>query len=437
MNRGQNAWICPDGESHNYIYRLEISSRVDICFSFLAGIQWFMSVIIPYVFNPLVSAGEFQLDSVNGALLGLLLGGCLAVPTIYLTWAYKGQEWIRWVVMVSQMGFSILFLFLTNGKTEAHFYVFISLATLSFYQDLRVLGLATLIIFINHLLSSLVFSFPAFEYVGWILLFCLVLALIIYHVDLQNREEVASRQKLRLSREKAKHIAALKSDFLSNMSHEIRIPLSSIIGFTEILRDTNLDREQREYVNTVHRCSETLLHLINNILDISKIENGLLKMDYHEFDFRELHKDIYRMFSLMCTGKGLEFELDIDPAIPRLVTGDSHRLRQVLTNLVSNAVKFTESGMIRVDVRLDQANSIYRWRVSDTGKGICAEKIGNLFCSFQQEDSSVARRYGGTGLGLTISKNLIELMGGEISVTSTPGVGTVFTFSLPIEPIKR
>jgi signal transduction histidine kinase len=235
-----------------------------------------------------------------------------------------------------------------------------------------------------------------------------------------------------LAKEAALQQLALKSNFLSDMSHEIRTPLSSIIGFSEILCETNLDQEQKQYASTVHRCSKALLHLVNNILDISKIESGQLEVDHHRFDIRELHQDICRMFSLSCSEKGLDLQLVIDPAIPHHVVGDSHRLRQVLVNLVSNAIKFTDKGVIKIEVRADENLPVYHWQVRDTGRGIHAENLGNLFRSFYQEDASVSRRYGGTGLGLTISKNLVEIMGGEISVASRPGEGTVFSFSLPM-----
>lgn len=252
-----------------------------------------------------------------------------------------------------------------------------------------------------------------------------------------NRDITASKQAerdLREARDAADAANRAKSQFLATMSHEIRTPLNGIIGVTRLLLDEELTPEVRRHTDLIDRSAHSLLSLVNDILDVSKIEAGQMEIELVPFDLHELVEDLVNLYRLRATEKSLLFRVRVAPGVPRHVEADPTRLRQVLVNLLGNALKFTSSGWIGLDVRgaREEAAHVLEFVVTDTGVGIPGEVQPQLFTRFMQADSSTSRKFGGSGLGLSIVRQLVDLMGGTVSVASVPGQGSRFTVTLPV-----
>jgi signal transduction histidine kinase/CheY-like chemotaxis protein/HPt (histidine-containing phosphotransfer) domain-containing protein len=434
------------------------SQRTDRMFAVLMIVQWAAAILVSLILTPRTWDGAESRVHPH-VWLALFSGGALASLPVYFAWKYPGRAITRHVIAVAQMLFSSLLIQVSGGRIETHFHVFGSLAFLAFYRDWLVLVPATLVVAVDHFVRGVYFPVTVFgisspepwrwvEHAAWVIYEDVFLIMSCRNgvremllgaertaeLERINGEMQQQTEELHVAMKAAEAANHAKSAFLANMSHEIRTPLNGILGFTQLLRDQpdGDAEERRDHLQTIHDSGRHLLTLINDVLDISKIESGQMEVESARCSPHEVIAATVSILRVRAQERGLNLDYFWKGEIPESIQTDPVRLRQILMNLVGNAIKFTEVGSVQIAARIQNGESPqFVIDVMDTGVGIDPEARQRIFDPFVQADSSITRRFGGSGLGLSISRRLARLLGGDLTVESQPGRGSVFTLVIP------
>ena len=415
------------------------------------------------------------LAAVNGLVffhdyyLGTIGGGALALISQYAYKHYRGTQFLRNLVAIILLSFSIILIQQSMGRLEMHFHIFVALSFLIIYRDMKNITVAALYIIIHHLIFNylqehnlqifdtpiivfnygcgldIVFLHAFFVVFEWVVLSKMVITMEDRFMELIRTKEalqsvntnLESMVTLRTGELEDAKIEAeqgnrLKSEFLANMSHEIRTPMNAIIGFTDLLNERITNPTNKNYVKSVKNSGKVLLAIINDILDLSKVEAGKMHIQLSPTNLHDLATELTPIFSIKARSKALDFKIDVDEALTYPLLLDEVRLRQIMYNLISNAMKFTHDGFIHVHIKATPVNAHVNLciTVEDSGIGIPKEQQEDIFSAFTQQKGQRVKEYGGTGLGLAIVKKLVDLMGGTIELTSEVGQGSTFTIKL-------
>jgi two-component system sensor histidine kinase/response regulator len=439
-----------------------IYRRTDRMFAGLMVFQWIAGIVAALVIAPTTWAGGESSTNLH-VWAAIFIGGANALLPVVLVLTMPGKAITRQVIAICQMLTSCLLIDLTGGRIETHFHFFGSLAFLAFYRDWRVLVTASMVAGVAHLLGGIYFPHALFGltvpepwlwmvHVGWVAFEDVFLIISIVQslremkgiaegraglemVNVTIEREVETRTaELVHAREDALAASSAKSDFLSVMSHEIRTPMNAILGMAELLDETPLVPDQKRYLDVMRTNGDALLMLINDILDLARVESGRMTLEHIDFDLEEVVGNAVETLGVRAHEKGLELISYFRAGVSLKLVGDQLRIRQIVINLVGNAIKFTSQGQVVVTVAPDaeRADALHL-SVADTGIGMTPETLAKMFSNFTQADSSTTRRYGGSGLGLAIVKRLADLMDGKVWVESEVGRGTVFHFVVAME----
>jgi two-component system sensor histidine kinase/response regulator len=447
-------------------HQQQIYERTDRLFAQLMAAQWVAAIVFALWVSPLAWNGADSRTHIH-VWAAVFLGGAISILPAVLALKRPGAASTRYVIAVAQMLMGALLIHLTGGRIETHFHVFGSLAFLAFYRDWRVLVPATIVVALDHLLRGIFWPQSVYgvlvtsewrwvEHAAWVLFEDVVLVMSCVR-GTRELQQIADRTavlqqahkdqaqhsmqlselvaRLRLSQQEVEAATRAKSEFLANMSHELRTPLNIITLYGELLHELAVE-DGRESdaadLTKIQGAGKHLLELINGILDLSKIEAGKMELQLETFDVRETIAELAEAVDGIVRKNDNTLTVNYGHSLG-MMRGDLTKTRQILFNLLSNAAKFTTSGAVTLQVERGGVNDVeqFTFVVADTGIGLTDEQKARLFRPFVQADMSIARKYGGTGLGLALVWRFSELMGGDVSVDSAPGEGARFTVRLP------